>query len=57
MDGRAWNSGYYLSLDGGQSEGWYRSVSARRQQWVSARMHFFEKLDRENHDMLQYDNG
>ena len=26
MDGRAWNSGHILSVDGGQSERWYRSV-------------------------------
>ena len=30
MDGRAWNSGYFLSVDGGQSERWYRSVDDMR---------------------------
>ena len=30
MDGRAWNSGYYLSIDGGKTELWYRSVNDMR---------------------------
>ena len=30
MDGRAWMSGYYLSVDGGKSEHWYRSVDDMR---------------------------